>query len=156
MKTIIKNPGPFPLSKAIVHNDKYTMEISGQIGMDAKTGELAIGIEEQTVKTFEAIKSALESVGWDFTNIIKARVYLADMKDYAKMNEVYGKYFTKDYPTRVAFAVKELPRGALVEIECITSWSVCASSWCFFNSRAFAFRQKSLFKKFWKSKRSND
>ena len=121
MKKIIENVGPFPLSKAILHNHEYTLEISGQIGVDAKTGELAEGIENQTAKTLDNIKKILEEVGWNLTNIDKATVYLSDMKDYAKVNEIYGKYFTKDYPTRAVVAVKELPRQALVEITCTAS-----------------------------------
>ena len=121
MKKIIENVGSFPLSKAILHNHEYTLEISGQIGVDTKTGELAEGIENQTAKTLDNIKQILEEVGWNLTNIDKATVYLSDMKDYAKVNEIYGKYFTKDYPTRAVVAVKELPRKALVEIECTAS-----------------------------------
>lgn len=117
-KRIIKSAGAFPLSNAILHDHKYTLEISGQIGIDAKTGELAQGIEDQTAQTLEAIKKILGTVGWDLTHVVKARVYLSDMKNYTKMNEAYGKYFKADYPARAAFAVKELPRGALVEIEC--------------------------------------
>ena len=121
MKKIIENPGAFPLSKAILHDYKYTMEISGQIGVDAKTGELVEGIENQTAKTLDNIKKILEEIGWNLSNVIKATLYLSDMGNYAKMNEIYGKYFTKDYPTRAAVAVKELPRKALVEIECTAS-----------------------------------
>ena len=121
MKTFIKNEGPFPLSKAILYDDRYTMEVSGQIGIDAKTGKLQEGIEEQTSRALENVKKALEECGWDLSNVVKTRVYLSDMKDYAKMNEVYKIYFKADYPTRVAFAVKELPAGALVEVECTAS-----------------------------------
>ncbi len=121
MKKIIKNVGAFPLSKAIVHDHKFTMEISGQIGVDAKTGELVEGIENQTSKILDNIKNILDDIGWNLTNVDKSTVYLSDMKDYAKMNEVYGKYFSKDHPTRTAMAVKELPRQALVEIACTAS-----------------------------------
>src|SRR3989344_5197 len=121
VKTFIAAPGPFPISKAVLHNDKYTLEISGQIGFDTKTGKMGEGIEQQTKITLENIKSILAEVEWDMDTIIKTRVYLADMKDYEAMNKVYREYFAKDYPARVAMAVKELPRGALVEIECTAS-----------------------------------
>ena len=121
MKRVIENSGAFPLSKAILHDHKYTLEISGQIGVDAKTGELVEGIENQTAKTLDNIKQILEEIGWSLSNVIKATIYLSDMNNYAKMNEVYGKYFTKDYPTRTAIAIKELPRQALVEITCTAS-----------------------------------
>ena len=58
---------------------------------------------------------------FNLSNIIKATIYLSDMNNYAKMNEIYGKHFIKDYPTRAAVAVKELPRKALIEIECTAS-----------------------------------
>lgn len=120
MKKIIKSKSSFPLSNAILHNNKYILEISGQIGVNPN-GELAEGIENQTSQVLDNIKSILEEIGWDLTNVTKAIIYLSDMKDYAKMNETYAKYFTKDYPTRVALAVKELPRNALIEIECTAS-----------------------------------
>src|SRR3989344_5231465 len=121
VKKVIANPGPFPISKAVLHNHKYTLEVSGQIGTDTKTGELVEGIENQTAKTLEIIKNILQEEGWKLSNVDKARVYLSDMKNYEKMNETYKKYFTAEYPARVALAVKELPRKALVEIECTAS-----------------------------------
>ena len=121
MKNIIQNVGPFPLSKAILHDEKYILEISGQIGVEEQTGKLTEGIENQTTQVLENIKKILVGVGWDLTNVIKTTVYLSDMNDYVKMNEIYGKYFQENYPTRTAMAVKELPRGALIEIQCTAS-----------------------------------
>ncbi|MAG07977.1 reactive intermediate/imine deaminase [Candidatus Woesearchaeota archaeon] len=117
-KKIIPNPGALPFSKAIVYDSKYVMELSGQVGLNPETGKLAEGIEEQTKATLENIKDVLKEVSWNLSNIVKVRIFLADMKDYAKVNEIYSKYFTKDYPARVALAVKDLPLGALIEIEC--------------------------------------
>jgi len=102
-----------------MHNSKYTMEISGKLGIDPITGKLADGIGEQTEKAIEGIKSILAEVGWGLSNIVKARVYLTDMENYALMNEAYGMFFPGDFPARVALAVKALPMGALVEIECV-------------------------------------
>lgn len=107
-----------PFSKAIIHNLKYTMEISGQVGIDSKTGKLLEGIEKQTHQALENIKKILEETGWRFENIIKVRIYLTDMNDYTKVNEIYKKYFSNNYPARVALAVKTLPLDALIEIEC--------------------------------------
>lgn len=121
VKKIVKHGGPFPISNAVLQNDSYLMEISGQIGVDVKTGDLVEGIEAQTAKTLDNIKKILEEVGWNLDNIIKTRVYLLDMENYSKMNKVYGEYFKSDYPARVAIAVKELPRTALVEIEATAS-----------------------------------
>ena len=121
VKKIIKHSGSFPISNAVLQSDIYLMEISGQIGVDTKTGDLVEGIEAQTAKTLDNIKNILEQVGWSLSNIIKTRVYLSDMENYSKMNKVYGEYFKSDYPARVAMAVKELPKSALVEIEATAS-----------------------------------
>lgn len=118
MKKVIPFSGPFPLSKAIIYDHKYTMEISGQIGVNPDTNELEEGITKQTHRIMELLKEILEEVGWGFENIIKTRIFLSDMKHYDEMNKVYASYFSKDYPTRFALAVKGLPRGALVEIDC--------------------------------------
>ncbi|MDP3742492.1 MAG: RidA family protein [Candidatus Micrarchaeota archaeon] len=117
-KHIIKAEGSFPISKAVLHNCKYTLELSGQIGVAHITDKLADGIENQTRIALENIKSILKEIKWELSNVVKIRVYLSDMKNYEKMNEIYAEYFTKNYPARVAMAVKELPRQALVEIEC--------------------------------------
>ncbi len=117
-KHIVKATGSFPISKAVLYNHKYTLEISGQIGVDQANDKLADGIENQTRIALENIKGILKEVKWELSNVVKTRIYLSDMKNYEKMNVVYREYFTKDYPARVAMAVKELPRQALVEIEC--------------------------------------
>lgn len=123
MKNIIssnnapKATGPF--SQAILHDNKYSLELSGQIGIDPKNGKLVDGgITEETKQTLSNIKAVLSEVGWDFENIIKSRIYLADMKDYLVVNELYAEKFSDNPPARIALAVKNLPLGALVEIEC--------------------------------------
>ena len=121
MKKVIDYPGNFPLSKAILHDSKYSLEISGFIGINFETGKLAEGIEEQTKQTIENIKKTLQEVGWDLSNVIKTRVYLSNMEDYEKMNEVYSKHFQEPFPTRVVVGIKELPAGALVEIESVAA-----------------------------------
>lgn len=117
-KKIIPFPANLPLSTAIVHNAKFTMEISGQIGLDPVTNKLAESIELQTENVIKAIENTLSEVGWTLQNIVKTRIFLTDMEDYAKMNEVYAKFFSKEFPARFALAVKALPLGAKVEIEC--------------------------------------
>jgi len=116
-KKIIRAPANLPFSKAIVHNQKYSMEISGQVGLNSE-GKLVEGIEEQTKQTFQNVKDILEEVGWDLSNLMKIRIFLADMKDYGTVNEIYATYFENDFPTRVALAVKDLPLGALIEMDC--------------------------------------
>jgi 2-iminobutanoate/2-iminopropanoate deaminase len=122
MKSVIFNekaPAAIgPYSQAIEANGMVF--ISGQIPVVPSTGVLVEGgIEEQTKQSFENIKAILEKAGLTTANIVKTTVFLADMSLFAGMNKVYATYFTEDFPARSAVAVKELPKGALVEIESI-------------------------------------
>lgn len=122
MKSVIFNekaPAAIgPYSQAIEANGMVF--ISGQIPVVPSTGVLAEGgIEEQTKQSFENIKAILEKAGLTTANIVKTTVFLADMSLFAGMNKIYATYFTEDFPARSAVAVKELPKGALVEIESI-------------------------------------
>ncbi|MFH1752311.1 MAG: RidA family protein [archaeon] len=117
-KKFLPFDGPFPLSKAVISNDQYTMEISGQIGINPNTKKLEEGIVKQTEQAMELIKEILAEVGWDFNNLVKTRIFLTEMSNYQQMNEVYSRYFSSTLPTRFTLAVKELPAGALVEIDC--------------------------------------
>lgn len=122
MKRIIftdKAPKPVgPYSQAIeIHGDLY---IAGQIPLDPETGKLVEGgIQEQTEQVLRNIGAILEAAGYSFRDVVKSTCLLADISDFKAMNEVYGKFYPEDPPARVAFAVKELPLGALVEIETI-------------------------------------
>lgn len=93
--------------------------VSGQIGKDPKTDELAEGIKLQTERAFESLKNVLEAGNSDINNVLKTTVYLANMNDYTVMNDIYATYFQKPYPARATVQVAKLPKGALVEIECI-------------------------------------
>lgn len=93
--------------------------VSGQLPIDATTGEMPADIKEQTRQSIENIRHILKAAGADLDNVVKSTVYLADMSLFGAMNEVYADYFRKVYPARAAFAVKELPKQALVEIEVI-------------------------------------
>lgn len=122
MKTELKSscaPGAIgPYSQAVkVGNFIF---VSGQLPIEASTGEMSSDIKEQTRQSLENIKAILAEAGASMDNVVKATVYLADMSLFAPMNEVYGQFF-KDgiYPARAAFAVKELPKKALLEIEVI-------------------------------------
>ena len=124
MKKVIFSPqapaaiGPY--SQAIEANGMIF--ISGNLPVVPATGELAAGgIEEQTEQAFQNIKSVLAAAGLTTANIVKTTVFLADMSLFGGMNKVYATYFEGDFPARSAFAVKELPKGALVEIECIAA-----------------------------------
>ena len=94
--------------------------VSGQLPIDPATGEFPEGgVEAQTRQSLSNIKSILEEAGSGIDKVLKTTVLLADMGDFAAMNGVYAEFFGTPYPARCAFAVKTLPKGALVEIECI-------------------------------------
>ncbi len=93
---------------------------SGQIPIDPATGELVDGgIEAQTERVFLNLKAVLEEAGSSLDQVVKATVFLQDLKDFAAMNGIYGKYLGTDSPARSAVQVAGLPKGSLVEIEVI-------------------------------------
>lgn len=93
---------------------------SGQLGLDPKTGNFVEGgVTEQTEQVIRNLKAVLEKAGFSLENVVKTTCFLADMNDFAAMNEVYRKHFTSDYPARSAVAIKTLPKNGLVEIEAI-------------------------------------
>lgn len=107
-----------PYSQAIETNGMVFL--SGQLPVDPATGEFVPGgVAEQTKQCFENIKSVLAEAGLTTANIVKTTVFLADMSLFADMNAVYATYFEGEFPARSAFAVKALPKNALVEIESI-------------------------------------
>jgi len=107
-----------PYSQAIKINNM--MFVSGQLGIDPLTGDFVPGgVREQTEQVFKNIKAILSEAGFSLENIVKTTVFLADMSDFATMNEIYGKEFSAPYPARSAVAVKTLPKNGLVEIEVI-------------------------------------
>ena len=94
--------------------------VSGQLPIDPQTGAFPEGgSAAQTAQSLKNLGSILAEVGSDYSKVIKTTVFLADMADFAAMNEVYSSFFNAPFPARSAIAVKELPKGALVEIECI-------------------------------------
>lgn len=93
--------------------------VSGQLPINPATGEMPEGIAAQTEQSLRNLKALLEAAGSSVDKVVKTTVFLADINDFAAMNEVYGKVFTAPFPTRSAFAVAALPKGAQVEIECI-------------------------------------
>lgn len=95
--------------------------VSGQLPINPTTGEMPADITAQTEQSILNIKAILETAGATLDNVVKTTVFLADMSYFGPMNEVYAKHFQKTYPARCAFAVKELPKQALVEIEVIAA-----------------------------------
>ena len=106
-----------PYSSAVRAGD--TLYLSGQLGIDPATGELAEGVEAQARQAMQNIAAVLEEAGASFDDVVKMTVLLADIDDFAAVNEVYGSFLTAPYPARSAFQVAAIPKGALVEIEAI-------------------------------------
>ena len=109
-----------PYSQAVEKNG--FLFTSGQIPINPETGGIVDGgIKEQTEQVFKNIKALLDEAGYGFENVLKTTVFLADMNDFAVMNEVYATKFDGAFPARSAVAVKTLPKNVLVEIETICS-----------------------------------
>jgi 2-iminobutanoate/2-iminopropanoate deaminase len=96
--------------------------LSGQLGINPATGGfVSDSVTGQTAQVFNNIKAILAEAGLTLDQVVKATVFLADMTDFAAVNEVYAQHFNEPYPARSAFAVKTLPKNALVEIEVIAA-----------------------------------
>lgn len=122
MKTIINTPAApaaiGPYSQAVKQGGH--LFISGQLPINPESGLIeAKDIQGQTRQVFSNLKAIIEAAGCRMSDVVKTTVLLADMSLFAGMNEVYASQFEGDYPARAAFAVKELPKQALVEIEAI-------------------------------------
>ncbi len=121
MKKVIASPlapkavGPY--SQAIMAGD--TLYISGQLPVDATTGTFPETIEEQTEQALKNTGFILTEAGMTYDNVVKSTVLLSDMNDFAAMNAVYAKYYSKDMPARVCYQVAKLPLGVKVEIDSI-------------------------------------
>ena len=105
-----------PYSQAIEVNG--FVFASGQIPIDPATGEFVEGgIQEQTRQALTNASNILKQAGTDLAHVVKTTVFLSSIADFASMNEIYAQFFTEPYPARSAVAVKDLPKGALVEVE---------------------------------------
>jgi 2-iminobutanoate/2-iminopropanoate deaminase len=119
--TVLTDRGPKPIgpySQAIRANG--FLYVSGQVALDAKTGELMAGdIGQQTERTLENVKGIVEAAGSKLSHVVKVTVFLKDMNEFAAMNKVYAEYFPSAPPARSTVQVARLPKDALVEIEVI-------------------------------------
>jgi 2-iminobutanoate/2-iminopropanoate deaminase len=107
-----------PYSQAVAAGD--TIYLSGQLGVEPKSGKLADGgISAETKQAMENIKAVLQAAGSDITKVVSVTVYLADINEFTAMNEVYAGYFKEPYPARATVAVNKLPKNAKVEISAI-------------------------------------
>ena len=122
MKTIINTtdaPAPIgPYSQAVLANG--FLYVSGQIPINPATGELTQeSIKHETEQVMRNLNAVLLEAGFEFSHVLKSTIFLSDMALFAEVNEVYGSYFTADFPARETVAVKGLPKGVNVEISVI-------------------------------------
>lgn len=98
-----------------------TLYTSGQLGLDPETGTLPEGVEAQTRQSLKNLGAVLAEAGMGYQDVVKTTVFLADMADFAAVNQVYGQFFQEAPPARSCVAVKTLPKDALVEIEAVAA-----------------------------------
>ena len=96
-----------------------TVYLSGQIGLDPATMELAAGVEAQIRRVFDNLKAVAQAAGGGLDDVVKLTVYLTDLGNFARLNEIMASCFREPYPARAAVGVASLPRGALVEVDAI-------------------------------------
>ena len=130
MKKIVTSPdapraiGPYSqaVTVATAPAGARLVYCSGQIPLDPATGELVKGtIEEETRRVMANVAAVLLAAGGGFQHVVKSTIFLTDLSDFARVNEVYGGYFPADPPARSTVQVAALPRGARVEIECVAA-----------------------------------
>ena len=95
--------------------------VSGQLGIDPATGKLPEGVEAQAKQSLANVEALLTAAGATFADVVKTTVYLADIADFAAVNEIYASKFEAPFPARSAFQVAALPAGGLVEIEVVAA-----------------------------------
>jgi reactive intermediate/imine deaminase len=118
--TITTNKAPAAIgtySQAVRAGD--TVYLSGQLGLNPATGALEEGFEAQAVRVFENIKAVAEAAGGSLGTIVKLNLYLVDLGNFSKVNEVMAHYFAAPYPARAAIGVASLPRGGQIEADAV-------------------------------------
>ncbi len=108
-----------PYSQAIEAGG--TLYVSGQLPLVPATGEMPEGIEAQTRQSLDNLGAILKEAGYTFNDVAKTTVLLQHISDFGAMNAIYAEYFTGDKPARICYEVAALPKGALVEIDCIAA-----------------------------------
>ncbi len=109
-----------PYSQAVIDPNSGLVFTAGQIAIDPSTGEIVSGdVADQARQVFENLRNVLQAAGLDFGNVLKATVFLKNMDDFTRVNEVYSQHFKRDFPARSAVEVARLPRDVLLEIEMI-------------------------------------
>jgi len=122
-KTVVTTNAPAaigPYSQATVHGD--VVYVSGQLPINPATGELSTGdVAEQTRLVMKNIDAILHAAGSGMSKILKCTILLTDMAHFAQMNEAYGAFFQAEPPARICYQVSALPKGAIIEIDCIAA-----------------------------------
>jgi len=95
----------------------WTVYLSGQLGLDPASGNLADGVEAQTHRVFKNLRAVAQAAGGELADMVKLTILMADLADFAKVNEIMATYFTPPYPARATYQVAALPRAARIEIE---------------------------------------
>ena len=106
-----------PYSQAIITGNMVFT--SGQIPVTPENGEIPEGVEAQTHQVFKNIRNLLSAAGSDISKVVKTSVFIQNMDDFAKINEIYATYFCEPYPARSCVEVAKLPKGVLLEVEAI-------------------------------------
>ncbi|SFD65707.1 endoribonuclease L-PSP [Lentibacillus persicus] len=106
-----------PYSQAIEAGD--FIYVSGQIGINPETGEVADGIEAQTKQVMNNLQAILSEAGTDFSQVVKFTIYIESMDNFATVNELYGSYLSKPYPARATVEVSKLPKNVLIEMDAV-------------------------------------
>lgn len=96
-----------------------TVYLSGQIGLDPATGEMVDGFEAQTHRVFQNLRAVCQAAGGDLKDIVKLGVFVVDLGNFARLNEIMGQYFEAPFPARAAIQAAALPKGALVEADAV-------------------------------------
>src|SRR5690242_18177816 len=106
-----------PYSQAIRVTGGATVYLSGQIGLNPATMEMAAGVEDQTQQVFSNLKAVAAASGGSLNDVVKLNVYLTDLSNFEKVNTIMATHFDAPYPARAAIGVAALPRGGLVEVD---------------------------------------
>ncbi|MGD9900346.1 MAG: RidA family protein [Calditrichaceae bacterium] len=121
LKSVMSNKAPAPIgpySQAI--ESQGFIFTSGQIALDSATGQIVPGgVEAQAGKVFENLKAVLDAGGSGLEYVVKTTIFLKNMDDFGKVNDIYAGYFSKTLPARSTVEVSRLPKDVLVEVECI-------------------------------------
>jgi len=106
-----------PYSQAIAAGQ--TVYLSGQLGLEPASGVLATGVEAQAHQVFRNLRAVAQAAGGDLDDFVKVTIFMADLNDFALVNEIMASYFTKPYPARSTFQVAALPKAAALEVEAV-------------------------------------